>query len=53
MTLEEGHASYEQLRNPFIPTFKSLYFFNLTNPEAFEEGTERAVLEEIGPYSYV
>lgn len=52
MTLVEGHASYEQLRSPSIPTFKSLYFLNLTNPEAFEEGSARAVLEEVGPYSY-
>jgi hypothetical protein len=52
MTLVEGHASYKQLENPSIPTFKSLYFFNLTNPEEFAKGTARAVLEEVGPYTF-
>ena len=52
MTLEKGHASYKQLQNPSIPTFKSLYFFNLTNPEAFEEGNATAVLQEVGPYNF-
>lgn len=52
VTIEEGHVTYEQLREPSVPTYKSLYFFNLTNPEAFEEGKSIAVLKEIGPYTY-
>lgn len=52
MTLEEGHASYEQLQEPAIPTYKSFYFLNLTNPVAFQGGNATAVLREIGPYTY-
>lgn len=52
MTLEEGHVSYEQLLEPKAPAYKSLYFFNLTNPEEFEAGTATAQLQEIGPYTY-
>ena len=52
MTLEEGHMTYEQLRDPTVPIYKSFYFFNLTNPEEFEEGIAIASMEEIGPYSY-
>lgn len=52
VTLEDGHMTYEQLRKPSIPTYKSFYFFNLTNPQDFEEGDSVAILTEIGPYSY-
>ena len=52
LTLEEGHASYEELKEPAIPTYSSIYFFNLTNPEAFEAGNATAELKEMGPYTY-
>ena len=50
-TIEKGHATYEQLQDPTLPVWKSIYFFNLTNPEEFESG-EKPNLTEIGPYSY-
>lgn len=52
VTLVEGHVSYEQLQSPSLPMYKSLYFFNLTNPDNFEAGTAKPQLQEIGPYSY-
>ena len=52
VTIEPGHATYEQLQNPTPPLWKSFYFFNLTNPKEFEEGSEVPKLEEKGPYSY-
>jgi hypothetical protein len=51
-TILEGHALYEQLQNPTLPAWRSFYFFNLTNPEEFEQNGSKPVLEEIGPYSY-
>ena len=51
VTIQEGHATYEQLQNLTLPLWKSFYFFNLTNKEAFEAGS-KPVLEEVGPYSY-
>jgi len=54
VTLEQGHATYEQLEEPSIPIFKDFYFFNLTNFEKFHKskGEETPVLVEVGPYSY-
>ena len=51
VTIEKGHATYEQLQNPTLPVWKDFYFFNLTNPEGFAAG-EKPNLTEIGPYSY-
>lgn len=51
VTVQEGHATYEQLQNLTLPLWKSFYFFNLTNKEAFEAGSN-PVLKEVGPYSY-
>ena len=51
VTILPGHATYEQLEEPTLPLWKSVYFFNLTNPEGFAEG-ETPRVEEIGPYAY-
>lgn len=51
MTVQEGHATYEQLENLTLPLWKSFYFFNLTNREDFEAG-KKPELKEVGPYSY-
>ena len=54
MTVQEGHATYEQLQEPSIPIYKNFYFFNLTNHKEFAErnGGVKPVLQEVGPYSY-
>lgn len=51
VTLESGHATYEQLKEPTLPVWKSIYFFNLTNPEEFHDGAAPVVVQ-VGPYSY-
>ena len=51
VTVQEGHATYEQLQNLTLPLWKSFYFFNLTNKEDFEAGS-KPILKEVGPYSY-
>ncbi len=51
LSLEPGHASYEQLKDPTLPVWKSIYFFNLTNPEGFQNGQVPNVTQ-VGPYSY-
>lgn len=51
VTLEPGHASYEQLKNPTLPVWKDFYFFNLTNAAEFAEGAKPNVTQ-VGPYSY-
>ena len=51
-TILKGHALYEQLENPTLPAWKSFYFFNLTNPEEFEQNGSKPILKEIGPYGY-
>ncbi len=51
VTLQPGHATYEQLKDPTLPVWKSLYFFNLTNPDDFQNGAA-PVVKELGPYSY-
>ena len=52
MTLEEGHLTYDQLKEPSVPVYKAFYFFNLTNPDDFQDGVAKAILQEIGPYTY-
>ena len=51
VTVQKGHATFEQLRDPTPALYKSVYFFNLTNADAFEAGA-KPVVEQIGPYSY-
>lgn len=52
VTLEPGHATYEQLKDPSLPLWQDFYFFNLTNPELFATFGEKPNLTEVGPYSY-
>ena len=55
VTVEEGHATYEQLLNPTIKIYKKLYFFNWTNHEEFVKhgGGVTPTFEEKGPYSFM
>ena len=52
VTIQPGHATYEQLQGPTLPIWKSIYFFNLTNGPEFEDGKEIPRIVEVGPYSY-
>ena len=38
--------------NILVILFFQVYFFNLTNAEAFFEGHEKPKLKEVGPYVY-
>ena len=51
LTIEKGHPTYEQLENTTLPIWKDIHFFNLTNPEEFQNGS-KPIMDEIGPYSY-
>ncbi|XP_003387595.1 PREDICTED: lysosome membrane protein 2-like [Amphimedon queenslandica] len=51
LTILPGHSSYEQLKDPSLPVYKDVYFFNLTNPVEFSQGA-RPIVNEVGPYSY-
>ena len=51
MTIEEGHATYEQLENPTLPVYKSFHIWNLTNADGFVDG-DKPQLQLLGPYSY-
>ncbi len=46
-----GNAPYIQLTEPILPLYKDLYFFNITNPEAFADGADPHI-QELGPYSF-
>ena len=51
MKILPGNPTYEQFDNPDVPLYKDVYFYNLTNPEEFMNGS-RPQVEELGPYSY-
>ena len=51
LVIEPGSVTYKQLLNPTVPLFKDIYFFNLTNPDDFQNGATPD-LNEVGPYSY-
>lgn len=46
---------FENWSNPASDTqFKfTLYLFNVTNPKEVEEGKERPIVRELGPYEYL
>ena len=49
---EDGQAFKGWVNPPVNPVMK-VFFFNLTNQEAFLEGRELARVEKIGPYVYI
>ncbi len=38
---------------PPVPIYMKIYFFEIQNPSEVEDGYEKPVLKERGPYSYV
>ena len=53
MVLFEGGKAFEGWKNPPVNPVMKVYFFNLTNKEAFLDGREKPRLEKCGPYVYV
>lgn len=56
--LEEGNDVWEKWVDIPIPIYQDIYFFNLSNPEAFrirpnlDLGAAVPELKEVGPYSF-
>ena len=50
-----GSKPFEKWSNPAEDTeFKyTLYLFNVTNPEAVQEGREKPHVRQLGPYEYL
>jgi len=49
---EEGQV-FQGWTNPPVHPVMKIYFFNLTNHDAFLSGAEKPRVEKIGPYTYV
>lgn len=52
LALSPTSETYEQWREPTIPIYLTVYFFNVTNPEEIYLGLSKPVLEEVGPYTF-
>ena len=52
MVIQPGSTPYKQLKDPSLPVYQDIYFYNLTNPEKFAKGEEQPNVTELGPYSY-
>jgi len=52
LVLSNTSQTFHIWENPGISPHFKVYFFNLTNPEAVFEGTEKPKLVEVGPYTY-
>ena len=37
MQLLPGNVPFDQLQSPSLPIYKDVFFFNLTNPDGFDE----------------
>ena len=48
---DEGEI-FELWKEPPVELYIKIYLFNITNAEAFMDGTEKMKVEEIGPYVY-
>ena len=53
MVLFEGGKAFEGWKNPPVNPVMKVFFFNLTNEEAFLDGREKPRVEKRGPYVYV
>jgi len=51
LTIKEGTPAYDAWKKPIIPTKIKIYFFNVDNPAAVENGLKPS-LSEIGPFTY-
>lgn len=50
--LNQSHFQFLLQNEPPVPIYMKFYFFDVQNPKAFTEGTEKASLVEKGPYTY-
>lgn len=52
ITLDKGTLASEIWKDIPIPIYERLYFFNITNKDAFIKGKEPLSVAEVGPYTY-
>jgi len=52
LVLSNSSETFHIWEDPGISPHFKVYFFNLTNPEAVFEGTEKPKLVEVGPYTF-
>ncbi|XP_077517685.1 protein croquemort-like isoform X1 [Amblyomma americanum] len=53
LVLEPGNEVYSNWQRAPVPIYVKYYFFNMTNPEEILAGTEKARLQEVGPYTFL
>ena len=53
MVLFEGGQAFNSWRDPPVNPVMKIYFFNLTNKEAFLGGLEKPRVSKVGPYVYI
>ena len=53
MVLFEGGKAFQGWKDPPVNPVMKVFFFNLTNEEAFISGREKPRVEKCGPYVYV
>lgn len=52
LTLSEESEVFEQWREPSLPIYFEVYFFNITNPDDIEDNISKPIIEEVGPFSF-
>ncbi|XP_056586962.1 lysosome membrane protein 2 [Triplophysa dalaica] len=52
MTLTEGKKIFASWKNPPPPIYLQFFFFNITNPDAFQKGEAKPRVTEMGPYTF-
>lgn len=53
LVLMDGEKAFLGWKDPPVNPVMKVFFFNLTNEEAFMQGTEKPRVDKIGPYVYV
>ena len=52
LILTNESKSFEYWKHPPVKVYRKFYFFDIQNPAAVQEGTEKPRLAERGPYTY-
>ncbi|XP_075545745.1 protein croquemort-like isoform X2 [Dermacentor variabilis] len=53
LVLEPSSEVYSSWQRAPVPIYLKYYFFNMTNPDEILAGTEKARLQEVGPYTFL
>ena len=52
VVLTENSPAMDNFLTSSAPLYTKYHFFNVKNPKAVEDGSERPTLEEVGPFIY-